>query len=63
MRLNWLATTAVALVIGSGAVIAQTQSEQKREEGPRAQQTKDEKDRQKGRTAQPEQKGKEQQRG
>src|SRR5436305_938740 len=52
MRLNWLATTAVALVIGSGAVIAQTQSEQKREEGPRAQ-TKDEKDRQKGRTAQP----------
>src|SRR5947209_12858504 len=62
MRLNWLATTAVALVIGSGAVIAQTQSEQKREEGPRAQ-TKDEKDRQKGRTAQPEQKGKEQQRG
>jgi hypothetical protein len=67
MRLNWLATTAVALVIGSGAVIAQTQSEQKREEGPRAQQTKDEKaaaDRQKNRTAQPEQKGgKEQQRG
>ncbi len=63
MRLNWLATTAVAVVIGSGAVIAQTQSEQKREEGPRAQQTKDEKDRQKGRTAQPEQKGKEQQRG
>ena len=44
MKINWLATTAVALVIGSGAVIAQTQSEQKREESPRAQQTKDEKD-------------------
>lgn len=37
MKFNWLATTAVALVIGSGAVIAQTQSEQKREETPRAQ--------------------------
>src|SRR5947209_5694724 len=66
MRLNWLATTAVALVIGSGAVIAQTQSEQKREEGPRAQQTKDEKaeaDGQKNRTGQPEQKGGKEQQG
>ena len=39
MNINWLATTAVALVIGTGAVIAQSQTEQKREEGPRAQQT------------------------
>jgi hypothetical protein len=39
MAINWLGTTAVALVIGTGAVIAQSQTDQKREEGPRAQQT------------------------
>jgi hypothetical protein len=39
MTINWLGTTAVALLIGTGAVIAQTQSDlpQKRDEGPRAQ--------------------------
>jgi hypothetical protein len=39
MTIKWLGTTAIALVIGSGAVIAQSQSElpQKREESPRAQ--------------------------
>ena len=71
MNVNWLATTAVALVIGTGAVIAQSQTDQKREEGPRAQQTPS-KDAEpatpaerKGRTAQPEPKGgaKETQRG
>jgi len=71
MKLSWLGTTAVALVIGSGAVIAQSQTDQKREEGPRAQQNQS-KDRdaaspadRKDRRAQPEQKGgaKEQQRG
>lgn len=38
MTINWLATTAVALLIGTGAVIAQSQPDMpKREEGPRAQ--------------------------
>jgi len=39
MKINWLGTTAVALLIGTGAVIAQTQPDlpQKRDEGPRAQ--------------------------
>jgi hypothetical protein len=36
MKLNWLASTAIALVIGSGAVIAQSQPDQKKQEGPRA---------------------------
>jgi hypothetical protein len=36
MRINWLGTTAVALLIGTGAVVAQ-QPDQKREEAPRAQ--------------------------
>jgi hypothetical protein len=73
MRLSWLGTTAVALVIGSGAVIAQSQTEQKREEGPRPQQNQykdtdrpsaDERAK-KDRTVQPDPKGgaKEQQRG
>jgi hypothetical protein len=68
MKLNWLGTTAVALLIGTGAVVAQSQNEQKREEGPRAQQSpsKDAEpgERGKGRAAQPESKGgKESQRG
>jgi hypothetical protein len=74
MRLSWLGTTAVALVIGSGAAIAQSQTEQKREEGPRPEQnqskdtdrppTADERAR-KDRSTQPDPKGgaKEQQRG
>jgi hypothetical protein len=39
MKINWLGTTAVALLIGTGAVIAQTPPDvpQKRDEGPRAQ--------------------------
>ena len=39
MAIKWLTTTAVALMIGTGAVIAQSQSDmqQKREEGTRAQ--------------------------
>jgi hypothetical protein len=38
MTINWLATTALALLIGTGAVIAQSQPDMpKREEGPRAQ--------------------------
>jgi hypothetical protein len=39
MTTKWLGTTAIALVIGSGAVIAQSQPDlpQKREENPRAQ--------------------------
>ena len=38
MTVNWLATTAVALVIGTGAVVAQSQPDlQNREEGRRAQ--------------------------
>ncbi len=38
MTINWLATTAVALLIGTGAVIAQSRPDMpKREEGPRAQ--------------------------
>ncbi len=39
MAIKWLMTTAVALMIGTGAVIAQSQSDmqQKREEGTRAQ--------------------------
>jgi hypothetical protein len=39
MTIKWLGTTAIALVIGSGAVIAQSQPDlpQKREESPRAQ--------------------------
>jgi hypothetical protein len=38
MTINWLATTAVALVIGTGAVVAQSQPDlQNREEGRRAQ--------------------------
>ena len=36
MRINWLGTTAVALLIGTGAVVAQ-QPDQKREEVPRTQ--------------------------
>jgi hypothetical protein len=36
MRINWLGTTAIAFLIGTGAVVAQ-QPDQKREEGPRAQ--------------------------
>jgi hypothetical protein len=36
MRINWLGTTAVALLIGTGAVVAQ-QPDQKREEAPRTQ--------------------------
>src|ERR1043165_138530 len=53
MKLNWLATTAVALVIGSGAVFAQTQSEHKRGEGPQAQTpaAKDHKKEQQGQAA------------
>ena len=39
MKVNWFATTAVALMFGTGAVIAQSQTDQKREETPRAQQT------------------------
>ena len=74
MKMSWLGTTAVALVIGSGAVIAQSQTEQKREEGPRPQQnqskdtdrppTADERAK-KDRSTQPDRKGgaKEQQRG
>src|SRR5687767_13492484 len=75
MKMSWLGTTAVALVIGSGAVIAQSQTEQKREEGPRAQQNQskdadrppsaaDERAK-RDRTTQPDPKGgaKEQQRG
>ena len=66
MKMSWLGTTAVALVIGSGAVIAQSQTDQKREEGPRPQQnqskdtdrpsTADERAK-KDRTAQPDSKG------
>ena len=74
MKMSWLGTTAVALVIGSGAVIAQSQTEQKRGEGPRPQQNQSkDTDRssapderaQKDRTAQPDPKGgaKEQKRG
>jgi hypothetical protein len=39
MTINWLGTTAIALVIGTSAVIAQSQPDvpQKREESPRAQ--------------------------
>jgi hypothetical protein len=39
MTINWLATTAIALVVGTGAVVAQSQPDlpQKREEGTRAQ--------------------------
>jgi hypothetical protein len=38
MRINWLYTTAIALVIGAGPAIAQTpEGAQKREESPRAQ--------------------------
>ena len=38
MRINWLYTTALALVIGAGAAIAQSpEGSQKREESPRAQ--------------------------
>jgi len=39
MTINWLGTTAIALVIGTSAVVAQSQSDlpQKREESPRAQ--------------------------
>jgi hypothetical protein len=37
MTIKWLGTTAIALLIGTGAVIAQSPQEQKREEGPRAQ--------------------------
>jgi hypothetical protein len=39
MTINWLGTTAIALVIGSGVVIAQSQPDlpQNREESPRAQ--------------------------
>ena len=74
MKMSWLGTTAVALVIGSGAVIAQSQTEQKREEGPRPQQNQskdtdrpsatDERAK-KDRTTQPDSKGgaKEQKRG
>jgi len=70
MKISWLGTTAVALVIGSGAVVAQSQNEQKREETPRAQQTQS-KDSEpgaadrKGRSALPDAKGatKEPQRG
>ena len=37
MKIQWLATTAVALIIGTGAVVAQSQPDQKREETPRTQ--------------------------
>src|SRR5258705_9824782 len=37
MRINWLGTTAIAFLIGTGAVVAQQSDTQKREEGPRAQ--------------------------
>lgn len=37
MKIQWLATTAVALILGTGAVIAQSQPDQKREETPRTQ--------------------------
>jgi hypothetical protein len=62
MRINWFATTAVALMFGTGAVIAQSQTDQKREETPRAQQTPSKNeaergDRQQGRNAQSDQKG------
>src|SRR4051812_16244533 len=36
MRINWLGSTAVAILIGTGAVVAQ-QPDQKREEAPRTQ--------------------------
>ena len=62
MKVNWFATTAVALMFGTGAVIAQSQTDQKREETPRAQQTPSKNeaergDRQQGRNAQSDQKG------
>jgi hypothetical protein len=63
MRINWLYTTAIALVIGAGAAIAQApDSAQKRDEGPRAQspaaQSKEmDRPAAKERAAQPEQKG------
>ena len=76
MRINWLGTTAVALVIGTGAVVAQTQTDQKREETPRAEQSKSkdanrpaaaqkgQAEQQKAQTAQPEPKaGAKEQRG
>src|SRR5258705_539863 len=37
MTIKWLGTTAIALLIATGAVIAQSPQEQKHEEGPRAQ--------------------------
>ena len=37
MRINWLGTTAIAFLIGTGAVVAQQSDTQKREEGSRAQ--------------------------
>ena len=37
MRINWLGTTAIAFLIGTGAVVAQQSDTQKGEEGPRAQ--------------------------
>jgi hypothetical protein len=37
MRINWLGTTAIAFLIGIGAVVAQQSDTQKREEGPRVQ--------------------------
>lgn len=36
MRINWLGTTAIAFLIGTGAVVAQQSDTQKREEGSRA---------------------------
>jgi hypothetical protein len=40
MGKSWLVTTALAVILGSTAVIAQSQNEQKREETPRAQPSK-----------------------
>jgi hypothetical protein len=63
MRINWLYTTAIALVIGAGAAIAQApDAAQKRDEGSRAQspaaQSKEmDRPAAKERAAQPEQKG------
>jgi hypothetical protein len=66
MKANWIYTTAIALVIGAGAAIAQAPDTQKRDEGPRGQspaaQSKETdrpaaSDRMKERAAQPEQKG------
>jgi hypothetical protein len=67
MKLGWLTTTAIALLIGTGAVIAQSQTDQKRDETPRAQApSKNETggaDPRQGRSAQPDQKGPQDPRG